>query len=78
MGSIPIDPALTEHDSLEEAEAYDAWFCAEVQASIDEVGPDIPHDQVVAEMRAHIEERRKARNAGWLAPAHSPQTPKHL
>ena len=63
LGRIPIDPTLTEHDSLEEIEAYDSWFCAEVQASIDEVGPDIPHDQVVAEMRAHIEERRKARNA---------------
>jgi hypothetical protein len=53
MERIPIEPALTEHDSLEEAEACDAWFCAEVQALIDEVGLDVPHDQVVAEMRAH-------------------------
>ena len=53
MERIPIEPALTEHDSLEEAAACDAWFCAEVQASIDEVGLDVPHDQVVAEMRAH-------------------------
>lgn len=53
MERIPIEPALTEHDSLEETAACDAWFCAEVQASIDEVGLDVPHDQVVAEMRAH-------------------------
>nr|WP_318290015.1 antitoxin [Paraburkholderia sp. BL8N3] len=64
MGRIPIDPALTEHDSLEEAEAYDAWFRAEVQAGLDEAdaGETVPHDQAVAEMRARIEERRKARS----------------
>jgi len=63
MGRIPIDPALTEHDSLEEAEAYDAWFRAEVQASLDEDAPSVPHDQAVAEMRERIEQRKQARNA---------------
>jgi hypothetical protein len=63
MGKIPIDPALTEHSSLEEAQAYDAWFHAEVQASLDEDAPSIPHDQAVAEMRERIEQRKRARNA---------------
>lgn len=64
MGRIPIDPALTEHDSLEEAEAYDAWFRSEVQAGLDEAdaGETVPNDQAVAEMRARIEERRKTRS----------------
>jgi hypothetical protein len=64
MGKIPIDPALTEHDSMEEALAYDKWFREEVQLSLDEEGDDIPHDQVVANLRARAEARRKARNAG--------------
>jgi hypothetical protein len=63
MGKISIDPALTEHDSLGEAEAYDAWFRAEVQASLDEDAPGVPHDQAVAEMREHIEQRKRARHA---------------
>ncbi|MFK4448374.1 hypothetical protein ABH944_008432 [Caballeronia udeis] len=62
-GQIPIDPALTEHSSLEEAHAYDAWFHAEVRASLDEDVPNIPHDQAIAEMRERIEQRNRARNA---------------
>ncbi|QIE22605.1 antitoxin [Caballeronia sp. SBC2] len=63
MSKIPIDPALTEHSSLEEAQAYDAWFRAEVQASLDEDAPSVPHDEAVAEMREYIEQRKQARNA---------------
>lgn len=63
MGKIPIDPALTEHDSMEEAVAHDEWFRKEVQLALDEGDPDISHDQVVADMRAHIEVKRRARNA---------------
>ncbi len=39
----------------EEALAHDAWLRAKVQAAIDEPGPSIPHDQVMAELRARIE-----------------------
>ena len=63
MGKMPIDPALTEHGSMEEAQAYDAWFRREVQLALDEGGDDIPHDEAVAIMRAKIEERRRTRNA---------------
>ena len=45
MGKIPIDPALTEHDSMEEELAYAKWFREEVQLSLDEEGDDIPRDQ---------------------------------
>ncbi|MGE4238965.1 type II toxin-antitoxin system RelB family antitoxin [Ramlibacter sp.] len=35
-----------------EAVAYDAWFREEVQASIDDARPGIPHEHVSAEMAA--------------------------
>ncbi|ATE60023.1 hypothetical protein [Thauera sinica] len=39
-----------------EAAAYDAWFRAQVQASIDDPRPSIPHEEVMAEFA----ERRAA------------------
>ena len=63
MGNIWTEPAVSGHDTKDEAEAYDEWFRKEVQLALAEEGEDIPHDQVVAEMRAHIEAKRLARNA---------------
>jgi hypothetical protein len=62
--ATPLDPLISEFDTAEEAEAYDLWFRAEVQASIDDPRPSIPHDQVMAEMHELIEAKRKARRAG--------------
>ncbi|WP_250528676.1 antitoxin [Caballeronia sp. ATUFL_F1_KS4A] len=50
-------------DSLEEAELHDAWFRAEVEASLADPEPSIPNDQVFAEMDALVAAKRKARNA---------------
>jgi hypothetical protein len=58
-------PIESEFASSEEAEAYDAWFRAKVQASLDSTEPNIPHDEVMAEMRALIESKK--RNASRLA-----------
>ena len=46
--------------TTEEAEAYDAWFRATVEARMASDGPGIPHDQVMAEIWAIID-RRKTR-----------------
>lgn len=43
----------------EDEAAYDRWFHAKVQEAIDDPRPSIPHDQVMAEMRALIERKRK-------------------
>lgn len=37
-----------------EAAAYNQWLAAEIQESIDDPRPNVPHDQVVAEMDADI------------------------
>ena len=60
-----LSPIESEFATTEEAEAYDVWFRAKVQAALDDLSPGIPHDEVMAEMRALIESKR--RNATNLA-----------
>lgn len=50
-----LDPIVSEFASTEEEEAYDVWFRAKVQESLDEPGPGIPHDQVMAEIQAILD-----------------------
>lgn len=57
-----LDPIISEFETLEEAERYDKWLRAEVEASLSDPAPSIPHDQVFAEMDALIAAKRKARN----------------
>jgi hypothetical protein len=61
--SIPLSPIVSEFETEEQAASYDLWFRAKVQASIDDPRPSIPHDEVMAEMRALIELKRKERDA---------------
>ncbi len=46
---------VEEHQRLEAG--FDAWFRAAVQAAIDETGPGMPHDQVMAEMKSRLDTR---------------------
>ena len=58
-----LTPIESEFTTTDEAEAYDRWFRAKVQASLDDPNPTIPHDQVMADMDAIIaaaEQQRKA------------------
>lgn len=57
-----LTPIESEFATTEEAEAYDAWFRAQVEASLADPRPRIPHDQVMAELRALIE-AKKAKQA---------------
>ncbi|MEP7223188.1 MAG: stability determinant [Novosphingobium sp.] len=52
-----FSPIVSEFETAEQAEAYDLWFKAKVQASLNDGRPCIPHDEVVAEMRKLIAER---------------------
>ena len=45
--------------SSEDATAHDAWFRAKVERAMASKGPGIPHDQVMAEMRAIIERAKQ-------------------
>lgn len=58
MNTAPA-PTESEFATSEDAVAYDRWFREQVQEAIDDPHPAIPHDQVMAEMRALIASKRK-------------------
>lgn len=62
--SADLSPIVSEFETEEQAASYDRWFRAKVQASLDDPRPSIPHDQVMAEIRALIESKRNKRDAG--------------
>ena len=54
-----LTPIESEFATTEEAEAYDAWFRATVEARMASDKPGIPHDQVMARMQAIIDRRKQ-------------------
>lgn len=50
-----LTPVESEFATTEEVEAYDAWFRAQVEASLADPRPGIPHEQVMAELHAITE-----------------------
>ncbi|GLV20486.1 hypothetical protein TomMM35A_03460 [Sphingobium sp. TomMM35A] len=55
-----LTPIESEFATTEEAEAYDAWLRSEVEASLADPRPSIPHDQVMAELRAIIAAKKSS------------------
>jgi hypothetical protein len=53
-------PLISEFGSAEEEAAYNEWFRKKVQEALADPRPAIPHDEVMAEMRAIID-KAKAR-----------------
>jgi hypothetical protein len=62
--SAKLSPIVSEFETQEQADSYDRWFRAKVQAALDDPRPSIPHDQVMAEMRAMLAAKREKRRAG--------------
>ena len=62
-----LSPIESQFATVEEAEAYDAWFRAKVQASLDDERPLTPHDQVMATLRAIVEAKRSSNASGPVA-----------
>jgi hypothetical protein len=58
--STVLSPIESQFATAEEAEGYDRWFRAKVQASLDDLRPATPHDQVMATLREIIEAKRRA------------------
>lgn len=50
-----LDPIISEFATQEEADDYDAWFKQQVQGSLDDPAPDIPHEEVMRGAREIIE-----------------------
>lgn len=62
--SAKLSPIVSEFETEEQAASYDRWFRAKVQASLDDPRPSIAHDQVMSEIQALLEAKRKQRHAG--------------
>lgn len=59
--SAQLSPIVSEFESEEQAASYDAWFRAKVQSSLDDPRPNVPHDEVMAELKAHLAAKRDKR-----------------
>lgn len=49
-----LDPIVSEFASTEDEAAYDVWFRAKVREALANPGSDIPHDEVVARIKARL------------------------
>ncbi|MBK5373023.1 MULTISPECIES: type II toxin-antitoxin system RelB family antitoxin [unclassified Pseudomonas] len=61
--SLLLSPFYSDFESEEEAESYDRWFRAKVQAALDDPSPGIPHEEAMVLLDQLLEERRKNRHA---------------
>jgi hypothetical protein len=61
--STKLSPIVSEFETQEQADSYDRWFRARVEAAMNSTKPRIPHDQVMAEIRSRLEAKRKLHNA---------------
>ncbi|AAZ37953.1 MULTISPECIES: type II toxin-antitoxin system RelB family antitoxin [Pseudomonas] len=51
-----LSPIVSEFETDEQAASYDRWFRAKVAASLADPRPAIPHDEVMAEIEALIDQ----------------------
>jgi len=58
-----LSPVESEFSTAEEAEACDRWFCAKVRASLADSRPTVPHDKVMAEVEAIVQEAEQKQAA---------------
>lgn len=61
MTEKKLSPIVSEFETEEEAEAYDAWFRKKVQRALDDPGRLISHDEAMAEVDEVIAEAAKRR-----------------
>ena len=50
MGTGVLTPHISSCSTKENAVEHDRWFRAQVEASLADTRPSIPHDQVMAEL----------------------------
>lgn len=56
-----LSPLVSEFETAEQQVSYNAWLKAKVEASLADVRPNTPHDQVIAKARAFLDEKKKCR-----------------
>ena len=61
--SAVLSPLVSEFETEEQETSYTAWLKAKVQTSLNDTHPNIPHDQVMAKMRAMLDAKKQANAA---------------
>jgi len=51
-----LDPVISEFETEEQETSYNAWLVAKLTRSMADPRPRIPHDEVMAEMDALIDQ----------------------
>ncbi len=54
-----LSPIVSEFETEEQAASYDRWFREKVAESLASPGPGVPHDEVMAEMEAIIQDAER-------------------
>lgn len=54
MSEQKLDPRVSEFETEAQAESYDRWFRAKVEAAMESDRPKVPHDEAIARVRATI------------------------
>ncbi len=57
--STQLDPIISPFETQEQADSYDKWFRERIQRSLDDQRPSIPHDDVMADIRALIKSKKQ-------------------
>jgi len=58
-----LNPLISGFESEEQEAGYDAWLVAKLTRSMADPRPRIPHDEVMAEMKALIERKARQKSA---------------
>jgi hypothetical protein len=56
-------PPTSEFANNPGAARYDLWFRAKIKASIDDPRPSVPHEEVMAEIHALLQTKRRKHEA---------------
>jgi 16S rRNA U1498 N3-methylase RsmE len=59
-----LDPLISEFENAEQAARYDEWLRAKIEAAAQSEKPRIPHDQVMTDMHALLQSKRKVGDGG--------------
>lgn len=67
-----LDPLIYEHETEEDAASYDKWFGEKIQASLDDPGQRIPHEEVMRQMEQAIRAAAARRGDKPAMPSYDP------
>ncbi len=56
-----LSPMVSEFETQEQADRYDAWLRAKVHASMNSTKPKLAHDAAVARLNAGLQARKAER-----------------